>query len=296
VKAWRWWDGTGWTSYASDPSPPSSTGTAGAPAAPSYPAYPNYPSYPGYTGYPTYPSYPGYTGYPTYPAYGPSSGSTATAALEVERRSSVWALRAIPVYVVCQVAAQALQWGNRTNLRDSFHRLRVQIDTGVVQQHANLNGSPGRQAASDLLVLAAGAAAILFLVWQYRAAGTARQLSLPAAHSPAMGVGGWFIPVVNFWFPYQALRDCFPPGDPGRRLVLRMWLGWVAIAVAGVVNIVTIFVGPNPTSGLGLVATAITAALIVTVGTLLFRIVRQVGETHGRLAAASGNGHHQPPG
>ena len=33
--------------------------------------------------------------------------------------------------------------------------------------------------------------------------------------------------MVNFWFPYQALRDLLPPGHATRPLVLRTWLCYV---------------------------------------------------------------------
>ena len=36
-------------------------------------------------------------------------------------------------------------------------------------------------------------------------------------------MGCWFVPVVNYWMPYQAIRDCLPPGDPSRRLVKVFW-------------------------------------------------------------------------
>ena len=69
------------------------------------------------------------------------------------------------------------------------------------------------------------------LVWQYRAATAAQAIGHRAVRSPGMGVGGWFIPIVNIWFPYQAIRDCLPAGDPGRGRVLRWWLGYFGMSV-----------------------------------------------------------------
>jgi uncharacterized protein DUF4328 len=65
---------------------------------------------------------------------------------------------------------------------------------------------------------------IILLIWQFRAAKAARALAYPARRSPGWGVGFWFIPVVNLWLPYQAIRDCLPPGHGGRPAVLHMWL------------------------------------------------------------------------
>jgi hypothetical protein len=59
-------------------------------------------------------------------------------------------------------------------------------------------------------------------------------------------VGGWFCPVVNFWFPKQIVDDVIAASDPRtpplfpdlRRiprhgLVLAWWLTWVVIEVRG---------------------------------------------------------------
>jgi hypothetical protein len=80
------------------------------------------------------------------------------------------------------------------------------------------------------LLLLTIAGLVLALVWQRRAAAAARALGFPSDYSPAWGVGSWFVPVVNYWFPYLALRDCLPPGHPQRPLVLQWWL---AFAVGG---------------------------------------------------------------
>jgi hypothetical protein len=54
---------------------------------------------------------------------------------------------------------------------------------------------------------------------------------LPAQHSPAWGVGCWFVPIVAFWMPYQAVRDCLPPDDPHRGRVLQWWIAWICATV-----------------------------------------------------------------
>ena len=71
--------------------------------------------------------------------------------------------------------------------------------------------------------------AVVFLVWQHSAATVARSLGYPARISPALGVGSWFIPIVNFWFPYQSLSDMLPPDHPMRPLCLRAWLAWIGV-------------------------------------------------------------------
>jgi Domain of unknown function (DUF4328) len=74
-------------------------------------------------------------------------------------------------------------------------------------------------------------AAIVFAcMWQYRAASAARALGYPAARRPGWGVGCWFVPIVNLWMPYGAVRDCLPPGHPERARVLRWWVAWLSTA------------------------------------------------------------------
>lgn len=104
---------------------------------------------------------------------------------------------------------------------------------------------------------------MLFLVWQHRAAIAARSLGFPAAHTPALGVGVWFIPVANLWMPYQALRDCLPPGHPARHHALRAWLAYVALGVLNGSAIITlIFARPL---GIVLFVVALSAAVICVV-------------------------------
>ena len=59
-------------------------------------------------------------------------------------------------------------------------------------------------------------------------------------------IGGWFCPVVNFWFPKQIVDDVIAASDPRtppllpdlrpiprHGLVLAWWLIWVATMVRG---------------------------------------------------------------
>ncbi|MGD1012523.1 MAG: DUF2510 domain-containing protein [Acidimicrobiales bacterium] len=162
----------------------------------------------------------------------------ARAAGEAEERMVVWAVRVVRLGVLsmCVFAAaflvglrvfagdlRSLGFGNFTSQGFVSFGTRLQVL------------SPGQLAVpptwtvilpfiADVLAIVV---IVLFLVWQHRAASTARCLGYPAALSPALGVGSWFIPIVNFWFPYQALRDMLPPGHVARPLVLRAWLCYV---------------------------------------------------------------------
>ncbi|HEY5097954.1 MAG TPA: DUF4328 domain-containing protein, partial [Acidimicrobiales bacterium] len=117
------------------------------------------------------------------------------------------------------------------------------------------------------------------LVWQYRAASTARLLSLPAAHSAGLGVGSWFIPVVNLWFPYQALRDCLPPRHPDASLVGWTWGCFLSAGLVTAVAEVLAFFG----SPVGFLMAAVALALGAGFAHFGVRTVRAIGRAHRDL-------------
>jgi hypothetical protein len=69
---------------------------------------------------------------------------------------------------------------------------------------------------------------VVVAVWVYNAAAFTRSAGLPARRDPGLALASFFIPIVNFWWPYQSVRDTLPPGHPTRRRVLRWWLLFLA--------------------------------------------------------------------
>ena len=120
---------------------------------------------------------------------------------------------------------------------------------------------------------------VLVLMWQYRAAKTARFLGLPAARSPGLGVGSWFIPVVNLWFPYQAIRDCLPPGHADRQVVNQMWACFIAVLIVNAVTQGLAWSGNRD----GFVAGAIALALGAGFALSGVRAVRSIAAAHRAL-------------
>jgi hypothetical protein len=83
--------------------------------------------------------------------------------------------------------------------------------------------------------------------------------------SSVLGVAFWFIPVVNFWMPYQAIRDCLAPDDPNRARVLRYWLYTLGIEIGFILTAIAIIISTpagvilavlTGLSALGVLATA----------------------------------------
>lgn len=252
-KAWRWWDGGRWTEHASDPATPN--GGADVVAASTTPMW----------------------------AYGPGPATgipvpSARDALVAAEAMAPWAERAFVWYPVVIVAGLLLAWAESSSFRQIFHALRIQASTGVAQPQV-ANGVRTTNLASVLTLVVSAPFYVLLLTWQYRAARTARLLYLPAAHSAGLGVGSWFIPVVNFWFPYQAFRDCLPPGHADRRLVNRMWACFITVLVTNLATQVLAWVG----TPVGFLFAAV--ALAVGVGFAVYgvRTVRSITTAHRRL-------------
>jgi hypothetical protein len=60
-------------------------------------------------------------------------------------------------------------------------------------------------------------AAIFYWRWLYRAYADHERLGgRPLRFSPMYACASFFVPVMNFWLPYQALRDLYLASDPNR--------------------------------------------------------------------------------
>jgi hypothetical protein len=127
-----------------------------------------------------------------------------------------------------------------------------------------------------LLGLVALAALVVTLVWQHRAASAARALGFRNTHSPGWGVGSWFVPIVNLWFPYQAIRDCLPLDDANRALILQWWLAYVLGGLVGGAAVIAAFFS----SGVAVALSIPAAALWLVALTFAPRVVSSVAVAH----------------
>jgi len=140
-----------------------------------------------------------------------------------------------------------------------------------------------------LALLAAG---VVFIVWLWRARGNA-ELFCYGDHRRGRGwlIGGWFCPVVNFWFPKQIVDDVIAASDPRipplfpdlrriRRhgLVLAWWLIWVAIEVRGNLGTSDPAADVPDVSDQAVVASVSTLGVVLTAvcAVLAIRVVRLV--------------------
>ncbi len=153
----------------------------------------------------------------------------------------------------------------RSAFRALGHHLRVALDASGNGQPVPSFSTPQTTDPLELIIgLAAAVAMIFALIWQFRAATAAQALGYPAKRSPGWGVGCWFVPIVNLWMPYQAIRDCLAPDDPRRRLVLRWWLVWIGTQIFTVAATVAALASSLIALGIALVGAMFALAVIAT--------------------------------
>lgn len=178
-----------------------------------------------------------------------------TPPLEDESGPAAWARWAPVVWALTAAGgAVASPWTGHS-LRVSIDRLRQQINDGSASGTSIQVHVPAALTVVNLVNLVLLGVGIVFLVWQHRAAGNARRLGYPARLSPGLGVGGWFIPVVNLWYPFWALRDCLPPDHPRRRGAGWVWAAYLGAGFGGAACVV---------AGVFSVAAAVVLAVAVT--------------------------------
>ncbi|MEE1758999.1 MULTISPECIES: DUF4328 domain-containing protein [unclassified Streptomyces] len=86
------------------------------------------------------------------------------------------------------------------------------------------------------------ATAVVFLVWFHRVRVNAEVFD-PFGHRKKRGwaIAGWFVPVVNLWFPRRIAVDCWEASGPWRKprshaLVNTWWTLWLLSLIAGEVG------------------------------------------------------------
>ena len=208
----RWWDGYAWTETTVQPAP----------------------------GYP--PQQVGYPGaQPGYPQPHPwnQSSRDPRGLVADELRVSPPARFAI-AFPALTTLVDVVGWVSGASQWRTFgHQFHLALEAGQNNQTYALPAVPNSLSVLTSVVALLGLSAfILQLIWQFRAASAARAMGYPATHSPGWGVGFWFIPVAGIWMPYQAMRDCFAPGDPKRAMVLRYWLLLLAMGLGATLTIV----------------------------------------------------------
>lgn len=209
---------------------------------------------------------------------GMAGGPSATVRLEEERGVARWAriglLWAGPALGANAIAsAYQARW-----IADHWDDLTRPGNSRAFQPTGT---NPVAGAVSQAALLALIVAAVLFLVWFYRAASLAASAGIPARRSPGLAAASFIIPILDFWWPYQSTCDMFPAGHPARAVVRRWWALWIGTRVGGIAIFVSAFV-----DGLALaIAAACTVVLALLAAIAARVVVADVVEAHDELIA-----------
>jgi hypothetical protein len=216
---------------------------------------------------------------PADPWAGMATTYAGTPDIEGAQRWSNWASKALLVQGLVGAANALVVPLIYAPLFDQFqeifdHTAGDPITTHTVNPFATL--------VSQLGSLVTLGALVTIIIWTYQATKTVNALGRITTHTPGWTIAGWLVPIINFWFPYQAVRDLLPEDHPDRSRV--GW--WWACYLGGALTLFFPIVASFSSVGLGVVLALIPAALYVMAGLLGSRIATAVAEslTHNPTA------------
>lgn len=175
-----------------------------------------------------------------------------------------------------------------------LNRIRV---AGMIDRHEWVSQATANQAdawvrsASGVWVLLFAATIVVWCLWQHRSHQAARALVPGMDLSAAWAVGCWFVPIVNLFKPFQAMRELWraSEGGPAWRgqatwpVLGWWWATWLGFNLLGSI--------PGATDGADLDAIRrgdliglVSVTLGVSAALLAVQVVRRIGV---RLTAAT---------
>ncbi len=113
---------------------------------------------------------------------------------------------------------------------------------------------------------------VAMILWVYRVGESSIAAGRSQRRTPIWSALALLVPIVNFWFPYQAVRDAVRPRPELERAVLRWWLFYVASTSGAVIAWIVPFVP----SGVGAVIVAALVGVGATFAILTGSLTHQV--------------------
>jgi hypothetical protein len=126
--------------------------------------------------------------------------------------------------------------------------------------------------------------------WIYRASANAHAISDEKTISPGWAVGSYFIPILNLFRPYQAMREIWlashfrgnwhAESTPG--LLVLWWSLWIGTAILGNVSLqLSLRTGVGEPLDLVIILELIAAVLTVPLCLALIAIMRRIAQAQG---------------
>ncbi|KPL66980.1 hypothetical protein SZ64_02045 [Erythrobacter sp. SG61-1L] len=128
---------------------------------------------------------------------------------------------------------------------------------------------------------------VLVSLWIYRAHDNLRAAGAPDLEfSPGWSVGWFFIPIMNLFKPFQAMKELWNEshgtsnayGAPSPSTVATWWAFWVSGNILGNISFRMTLAGADADGSLALVLSAISGLLLAAAAWFLRAIVREVVE------------------
>jgi Domain of unknown function (DUF4328)/Protein of unknown function (DUF2510) len=130
--------------------------------------------------------------------------------------------------VVVMLADFAVLWGNRfiVGVADDFINGTANIEDATTADRINVVAGIGYV----LLIIITG---IAFIRWLFVAHASDRMNPDTQEHKSGWAIGGWFVPVLNFWRPFGVTID-LRRGVHGAfaQPTATMWLWWLAVVAS----------------------------------------------------------------
>lgn len=168
------------------------------------------------------------------PVAGPGGGGSGP-------DSPVGLSRAVVALLAAGIAADLFSIGTGLHLRGLWNGYLADGDLGIHSADGDLAARLYSYSAYPQIytLLATG---ILFILWFRRTRRNAEVFEAGVQRSgPGWAVGGWFVPIANFWIPYRVACDIWMASSPNSpdggwrsapRVPLNLWWGaWVASTV-----------------------------------------------------------------
>ena len=124
---------------------------------------------------------------------------------------------------------------------------------------------------------------VVIVIWAYRSAVAGRALGIHARREPGLVVVGWFVPVINLWWPYESVADLVPDRTEVQPTLAIWWAAYLGQGLVVLVLEAISVIWSWQTASIGLV---LLAAVAVTGAVSGRRIARDVLATHEREIAA----------
>lgn len=90
-----------------------------------------------------------------------------------------------------------------------YDLLQTVANGGFISDEAADANDTREQICGIVYLIAYLISAITFIMWFRRAYYNLHQKVRPLAHSESWAVGGWFVPIVNLYLPYQIMKEMY---------------------------------------------------------------------------------------